>query len=132
MLSSLAPFISFYFLSAKHFDKRLSVPKIWHIWVKYCWNYGLSNLLFRFTRHILQQPKNRRKKIAINSLISLIESYYRKKYLVKVWSFFDPPTGKWWPFKTFAKLNRKDILSAIFGKFRNDQSYLLTGMHYFD
>ena len=77
----------FNFLLVKYFDKRLSFPKIWHIWLKYCWNYGPSNLLFRFTRHILQPPKNRQKKIAINSLIYLIESYYRKKCLVKVWSF---------------------------------------------
>ena len=91
ILSSLVPFIPkkkddiFNFLSVKYFDKRLSFPKIWHVWVKYCWNYGPSNLLFRFTRHILQPPKNRQKKI--NSLIYLIENYYRKKCLVKVWSF---------------------------------------------
>ena len=93
-LSSLVPFISkikradiFNFLSVKYFDKHLSFPEIWHIWVKCCWNYGPSNLLFCFTRHTLQQPKNRQRKIAINSLIYLFESYYQKKCLVKVSSF---------------------------------------------
>ena len=75
------------FLSVKYFDKRLLFPKIWHIWVKYCWNYGPSNLLFRFTRHTLQRPKNRERKMAINSLIYLFESYYLKKCLVKVSNF---------------------------------------------
>ena len=77
----------FNFLSVKYFGKRLSFPKIWHVWVKYCWNYGPSNLLFRFTQHILQRPKNRQMKKTINSLIYLIGNYYRKKCLVKVWSF---------------------------------------------
>ena len=93
-LSSLVPFISkikradiFNFLSVRYFDKHLSFPEIWHIWVKCCWNYWPSNLLFCFTRHTLQQPKNRQRKIAINSLIYLFESYYQKKCLVKVSSF---------------------------------------------
>ena len=94
ILSSLAPFISkikradiFNFLSVKYFDKRLSFPEIWHIRVKYCWNYGPSNLLFCFTWHTLQRPKKRQRKIAINSLLYLLESCYRKKCLVKVSSF---------------------------------------------
>ena len=93
-LSSLVPFISkikradiFNFLSVKYFNKHLSFLEIWHIWVKCCWNYGPSNLLFCFTRHTLQQPKNRQRKIAINSLIYLFESYYQKKCLVKFSSF---------------------------------------------
>ena len=90
ILSSLAPFISkkrwhFQFFISQIFRQRFIISKIWHVWVKYCWNYGPSNLLFRFTRHILRLPKNRQKKI--NSLIYLIENYYRKKCLVKVWSF---------------------------------------------
>ena len=78
----------FNFLSVKYFDKRLSFPKTWHIWVKYCWNYEPSNLPFCFTRHTLERPKDRQRKIAINSLIHLIESYYRKKCLVNIWRFW--------------------------------------------
>ena len=46
--------------------------------------------------------------------------------------FLDLLTGKWQPFKIFAKLNGKDILSTIFEKFSDNQSCLLTGMHNFD
>ena len=46
-----------------------------------------AQLTISFTWHILQPPKNRQKKIAINSLIYLIENNYQKKCLVKVWSF---------------------------------------------
>ena len=97
-LSFLVPLISkikradiFNFLSVKYFNKHLSFPEIWHIWVKCCWNYRPSNLLFCFTWHTLQQPKNRQRKIVINSLIHLFESYYQKKCLVKVSSFLT-----WW------------------------------------
>ena len=94
ILFCLAPFISktkiadiFNFSSVKYFDKRSSILKIWHIWVKYCWNYRPSNLLFRFTRHSSQQPKNRQRKTTVNSLIYLFESYYWKKCQVKVSDF---------------------------------------------
>ena len=92
-LSFLAPFISkdkradiFNFLSVKYFNKRLSFLKVWHICIWQCWNYRPSNLLFRFTRHRLQQPKNRQK-TAVNLLIHLFHSYHWKKCPVKVSSF---------------------------------------------
>ena len=77
----------FQFFISQIFRQTFIISKIWHIWVKYCWNYGPSNLLFRFTRHTLQRPKNRERKMAINSLIYLFESYYLKKCLVKVSNF---------------------------------------------
>ena len=45
--------------------------------------------------------------------------------------FFDPQTIKWPPFEIFAKLNGKDILLAVFDKFVEYQSNVLTEMHNF-
>ena len=45
--------------------------------------------------------------------------------------FFDPQTIKWQPFEIFAKLNGKDILLAVFDKFAEYQSNILTEMHNF-
>ena len=45
--------------------------------------------------------------------------------------FFDPQTRKWEPFEIFTKLNRKDILLAVFDKFAEYQSNALTEMHNF-
>ena len=45
--------------------------------------------------------------------------------------FFDPQTIKWEPFQFFAKLNGKDILLAVFDKFAEYQSNVLTEMHNF-
>ena len=44
---------------------------------------------------------------------------------------FDPRTIKWRPFEIFAKLNGKDILLAVFDKFAEYQSNVLTEMHNF-
>ena len=74
ILSSLVPFISkiktadiFNFLSVKCFGQALLFLKIWLIRINYCWNYGPSNLLFRFFRHRLGHLNNRKTKIAENS-----------------------------------------------------------------
>ena len=123
ILSFLGLFISkikrtdiFNFPSVKYFDKRLSFLKIWYIWVKYCWNYRPFKLLFRFTRHNLQQPKNRQRKIAVTSQIFLFENCYWKKYLVKVLNFLtDWPEndGPW-------KFLQNWTENTDFAKFRND------------
>ena len=41
-------------------------------------------------------------------------------------------TLKWRPFEIFAKLNGKDILLAVFGKFVEYQSNVLTEIHNLD
>ena len=45
--------------------------------------------------------------------------------------FFDPKTVEWRPFEIFAKSNGKDILLAVFSKFVEYQSNILTDMHNF-
>ena len=138
-MSLLVPFISktkradiFNFQSVEYFDKRLPFLEIWHIWVKHCWNYEPSNLLFRFTQHSLEQTKSRQRKTALNSLIYFIWKLLWKEVSGESFKFLDPLTGKWWPFEIFAKLDRKDILSAVFAKFRNDQGCVLTEIHNFN
>ena len=43
--------------------------------------------------------------------------------------FFDPRIVKWRPFGVLAKLNGKDILLAVFAKFVEYQSNVLTEIH---
>ena len=78
------PFISkakivdiFNFPSLKCFGYCLSFLNIWHKSLNYCWNYGPSNLLFRFTWYSWQQLNNRRRKTEVNLLIHLFERYYQ-------------------------------------------------------
>ena len=123
ILSFLGLFVSktkrtdiFNFPSVKYFDKRLSFLKIWHIWVKYCWNYGPFKLLFCFTRHSLQQPKNRQRKIATNSLIHLFKNCCWKKCLVKVLNFLTNWPENDGPLKFLQNWTE----NTCFPKFRND------------
>ena len=44
---------------------------------------------------------------------------------------FGRRTIKWEPFEIFAKLNRKDILLAVFDKFAEHQGNALTEVHNF-
>ena len=46
-------------------------------------------------------------------------------------NFLDPRTVKWRPFETFAKLNGKDIVLAVFCRFSEYHSNVLTEMHNF-
>ena len=115
ILSFLASFISkiksadmFNFLSVRYFSKGLFFLKTWHIRVNYCWNYGPSNLLFRFFRCHLGYLNNRQTKITEN------------------WTI---PTTKWRSFKFFAKLNGNHILLANFSKFRKYQTLGLIELH---
>ena len=78
----LVPFISktkivdiFSFPSVKCYRYCLSLLNNWQISVNYCWNYGPSNLLFRFTWYSWQQLNNRQRKTAVNLLIHLFERY---------------------------------------------------------
>ena len=91
VLSFLAPFIPkiktadiFHFPSVKNFRKGLLFLKTWHIRVNYCWNYGTSNLLFRFFRSRLGKLNKRQTKIAENSVTHFFESQHQSKCLVKV------------------------------------------------
>ena len=118
----MAPFTSkikmsdiFNFPSIKYLDKGLLFLNIWHIRVNYCYNYGPSNLLFRFSCYRLGHLNNRQTKIAENSTISF--------------KFFDPPTTKWQPFNFFAKLNGNHILMASFSKLRKYQTFGLIELH---
>ena len=94
ILLFLPPFISktkivdiFNFPSLKCFGYCLSFLNIWHISLNYCWDYGPSNLLFRFTWYSWQQLNNRRRKTAVNLLIHLFERNYQQQCLVKASSF---------------------------------------------
>ena len=94
LLLFLPPFISktkivdiFNFSSLRCFGYCLSFLNIWHISLHYCWNYGPSNLLFRFTWYSWQQLINRRRKTAVNLLIHLFERHYQQQCLVKVSRF---------------------------------------------
>ena len=100
ILSFLAPFISkiktadiFNFLSVKYFGKGLLFLKFWLIRVNYCWNYGPSNLLFRFFRFRLGHLSNRQTKIAENSTI----------YFLKA----NTKTSVWWKFQVLWPTHHK-------------------------
>ena len=94
ILSALARFISkikqgdiFNFLSVKYFSKRFLFLKILNVRVNYCGYYGLSNLLFCFTGHNLEQLNNRQRETAVMSLVNYFESQYQKECLVEVSRF---------------------------------------------
>ena len=81
ILSVLARFISktkksdnFNSRSIKYFGKCFLFLKIGNVRVNYCGNYGPSNLLFCFTRHNLEQLKNRQRETTVNSLVHYFES----------------------------------------------------------
>ena len=128
ILSFLVLFISkmktadiFNFLSVKYFGKGLLFLKIWLIRVNYCWNYGPSNLLFRFFRFRLGHLNNRQTKIGENSTI----------YFLKA----NTKTSVWWKFQVLSpthhkmKLNGNHILMTNFSKFRKYQTFGLTELH---
>ena len=134
-MSFLASFISkiktvyiFNFLSIKYFGKGLLFLKFWFIRVNYCWNYGLSNLLFCFFRFRLGHLSNRQTKIAENSTIYFWK-LTPKQVFGESFKFFDSPTTKWRSFKFFAKLNGNHILMANFSKFRKYQTFGLIELH---
>ena len=99
ILSSLVPLISHIkivdisnFLPVKCFGKGLVFLKIWHIRINYCWSYGPSNLLFRFSCYRLGHLDNRQTKIAENLAIHFFESYHQNKCLLKASSsLIHPP-----------------------------------------
>ena len=106
----------FNFLSVKYIGKGLLFLKIWHIRVSDCWNYGLSNLLFRFFRYRLGHLNNRQTKITRKSTIHFFFFWKltRKQVFGESFKFFNPTTTKWRSFKFFAKLNGNHILMAKF------------------
>ena len=77
----------FNFPSLKCFGYSLSFLSIWHILLNYCWNYGLSNLLFRFTWYSWQQLNNRQRKTAVNLLIYFLKGTIN--------------SSVWWKFQVF-------------------------------
>ena len=96
MLSFLAPFISkiktvdiFNFLSVRYFSKVLLFLKTWLIGVSYCWNYGPSNLLFRFFHCSLGHLNNRQTKIAENLPIHFFWKLTSKQVFGESFKFFD-------------------------------------------
>ena len=125
ILSLLTPFISkiktadnFNFRSVRYFNKSLLFLKIWHIRVNYCWNYGPSNLLFRFFRCRLGHLNNRQIKIQHVFSRTLENTFFwrltSKQVFGESFKFFDPPTTKWRSFNFFVKLNGNHILMANF------------------
>ena len=131
ILSFLVFFISkikrtdiFNFLSVKYFGKGSWFLEIWLVRANYCWNYGPSNLLFRFFRFRLGHLSNRQTKIAENSTIYFVKANAKTSAW---WKFqvFDSPTTKWRSFKFFAKLNGNHILMANFSKFCKYRRHLV-------
>ena len=140
ILSFLAPFISktktvdtFNFLLVRYFSKGLLFLKTWHIRVHYCWNYGPSNLLFRFFRCRLGHLNNRQIKIQHVFSRTLENTFFwrltSKQVFGESFKFFDPPTTKWRSFKFFVKLNGNHILMANFSKLRKYQTFVLIELH---
>ena len=134
ILSFLVFFISkikrtdiFNFLSVKYFGKGSWFLEIWLVRANYCWNYGPSNLLFRFFRFHLAHLNNSQTKIAENSTIHFL--FFWKLTLKQVFGenfkFFDLSTTKWRSFKFFAKLNGNHILLANFSKFPKYRRHLV-------
>ena len=126
ILSFLAPFISkiktvdiFNFLSFRYFSKGLLFLKTLHIRVNYCWNYGLSNLLFRFFRCRIGHLNNRQTKIAENWTMHFFWKLTSEQVFGESFKFFDPLTTKWRSFTFFAKLNGNHILMANFASIRH-------------
>ena len=99
-LSFLASFISkiktaetFNCLPDKYFGKGWLFLTFWLMRVNYCWNYGPSNLLFRFFRFRLGHLSNRQTKIAENSTI----------YFLKA----NTKTSVWWKFQVLWPTHHK-------------------------
>ena len=135
ILCFLASFISnvkiadiFNFLSVKYFGKGLLFLKFWLIRVNYCWNYGPSNLLFRFFLFRLGHLSNRQTKIAENSTIYFWK-LTPKQVFGESFKFFDSPTTKWRSFKFFAKLNVNHILMANLSELCKYQRFGLIKLH---
>ena len=132
IFSSLSPFIcktkiadTLNFLLLKYFCWHLSFLKIWHVSFNYCWNYGLLNLIFRFTRYSSQQLNNTQRERAVNLLIHFLKGTINSS----VWWKFQV----FWPMdhkmtNLFAKFNGKNILLTVFAKFTEYQSKVLTEM----
>ena len=136
ILSFLAPFISkiktvdiFNFLSFRYFSKGLLFLKTLHIRVNYCWNYGLSNLLFRFFRCRIGHLNNRQTKIVENWTILDFRKLTSEQVFGESFKFFDSPTTKWRSFKFFAKLNGNHILMANFPKLLRKQTFGLIELY---
>ena len=113
------------------FSYFLSFSNIWHISVNYCWNYGPSNLLFRFTWYSWQQLNNRQRKTAVNLLLHFFWKVLSIAVSGESFKFFDKRTLKLRSFAIFVKLNRNDISLAVSAKFAEYQSNVLTEMHNF-
>ena len=112
LISKIKKITFFHLLAVRYFSKGLLFLKIWHTKVSYCWNYGSSNLLFRFCRYCLGHLNNRQKKIE-----KLLIHFLKANTNTSVWcNFFDSPTTKWRSFKFFAKLDGNHILMANFSK----------------
>ena len=113
--------------------KGLSYLKNWGLGVNYYWNYGSSKLLLHFIEYQLDQlkSKHRKKSSKLNNTI-----FWRpllKELSTKSLKFFGPltlpPTLKWWPCKTFAKLNVNNLLMANIFKLHEYQTFGLMKMH---
>ena len=119
------------FLITQIFRLMFIIFNIWHISVNYCWNYGPSNLLFRFTWYSWQQLNNRQRKTAVNLLLHFFWKVLSIAVSGESFKFFDTRTLKLRSFAIFVKLNRNDISLAVSAKFAEYQSNVLTEMHNF-
>ena len=82
IMSILGPFLPkikianfFNFPWTEYFGRDLSFLEIWHVSLKYCWNYGPSNLQCRFIYYRVGQL-NRQTKISVTLPIHVFESHY--------------------------------------------------------
>ena len=113
----------------KYLSKGLSHLKNGGIGVTYCWNCGPWKWLLHFNEYLLDQLNNKHMKTAINLTMQFFESRYQKKYLVKVWSFFCPPTTKCRPSKFLVKLSRNHLLIANIFELHKYHTFGLLKMH---
>ena len=85
-----------------------------------------SKLLLHFIEYRLDQLNSKHTKAAVSSTIQYFEGHSQEKCLLKVWSFC---TTKWWPCKTFGKLNGNHYFMANIFKLLEYQTFGLMKMH---
>ena len=133
ILSFLALFISkiktadiFNFLSVKYFGKGLLFLKTWHIRVNYCWNYGPSNLLFRFFRYRLAHLNNKNSRKLDNTFFWKLTP---KQVLLKISSSLIHPPQSDGPLNFLRNWTDNHILMTNFSKLRKYQTFVLIELH---
>ena len=136
-----------YFLEASQWSFYFQNKNSWHLQFSITQMLQLFFIIFEYLTYI-GQPLLKLWAVELAILVHLIQlkqtkessSKFANIYFWKVLSiavpgesfkFFDPWTLKWQPFEIFAELNGKFILLAVFAKFVEYQTNLLTEIHNF-